>query len=315
MIVSLLDLHIGPSEGVKEAPLEILEAGTGHGALTLYLARAIHGANAPSICEEGTTTSDDVICNETSDVPSEEKLQSTEVNSGAKAPSRYDHQNDQRQAVIHTIDVSPKHRKDARAIVKGFRQGMYLKNIEFHVGDVSEWIDQQTTSRSPDAKDTTFLSHIVLDTPSADQHIGKAASALHVNGSLLAFNPSITQIMTIVEIIKLRDLPLQLDKVIELGASMTGGREWDIRAVKPRALGRVAAEKGRAGTVGESGVQNIGNSADNDSTINDTGSEINDDEKSQAHRQERDWVVVCRPKVGDRIAGGGFLGMWKKMRW
>jgi hypothetical protein len=29
---------------------------------------------------------------------------------------------------------------------------------------------------------------------------------------------------------------------------------------------------------------------------------------------ERPYYMVCRPKVGDTISGGGFLGIWKKRR-
>ncbi|KFX96568.1 hypothetical protein V490_03275, partial [Pseudogymnoascus sp. VKM F-3557] len=48
LIVSLLDLNPtvpDPSSSSPSPPLEIFEAGTGHGALTLHLARAIHAAN------------------------------------------------------------------------------------------------------------------------------------------------------------------------------------------------------------------------------------------------------------------------------
>lgn len=30
--------------------------------------------------------------------------------------------------------------------------------------------------------------------------------------------------------------------------------------------------------------------------------------------QVNDIEVVCRPRVGYRVAGGGFLGIWKKMK-
>ena len=47
LIASLLDIHASPLTSYPGPPLlEILEAGTGHGGLTLYLAKAIHAANA-----------------------------------------------------------------------------------------------------------------------------------------------------------------------------------------------------------------------------------------------------------------------------
>jgi len=43
-----------------------------------------------------------------------------------------------------------------------------------------------------------------------------------------------------------------------------------------------------------------------------------DSSKPEADRVANDvedsrWSLVCRPKVGDRVVGGGFLGVFKKM--
>lgn len=283
--------------------------------MTLYLARAIHGSNRPHLCEGSAKSPEEAIANETEDKPKEEKLQGMEDDSKPNSRTLYVHQNDQRQAVIHTLDVSPKHSKDARVIVKGFRHGIYRKDIEFHVGDVSEWIDQQIIRRRLDSKDTAFLSHVLLDMPNADRHIQKAASALHVNGSLLAFNPSITQIMAIVETVKRRYLPLQLDRVVELGPNMTGGREWDVRAVLPRALTGAGNEE-KVAPVDVASPENTAQYAeDGDSEGDATEPKTRDEEEAQKPKRENRWGMVCRPKVGDRIAGGGFLRVWKKMKW
>nr|BAJ98614.1 predicted protein [Hordeum vulgare subsp. vulgare] len=55
-IVSLLDIHATPFRSEDDAhetfsppPLEILDSGTGHGSLTLHLARAIANANPPPL--------------------------------------------------------------------------------------------------------------------------------------------------------------------------------------------------------------------------------------------------------------------------
>src|SRR4051794_23216614 len=50
-IVALLDIHAAPPERDDFEPLEILEAGTGHGSLSLQLLKAMHGANT----KEGVT--------------------------------------------------------------------------------------------------------------------------------------------------------------------------------------------------------------------------------------------------------------------
>lgn len=117
------------------------------------------------------------------------------------------------RALIHTVDESRKYSKHAIKIVGEFRQGLYLRDVQFHVGSVSEWIDQQINARGKE----TFLSHAVLDLPSSHSHVEKATSALHVDGKLVLFNPSITQINQAMELVKTRRLPLQLERVVEVG--------------------------------------------------------------------------------------------------
>ncbi len=276
--------------------LEILEAGTGHGALTLHLARAVHCANRP----KSSTVSK---LEQAKDKPSDCKPRGIEDESESESTNLHEHLKDERRAVIHTIDISPKHRKDAEAIIKGFRQGMYLNDIEFHVGDVSEWIDDQTKHRELDREDASFLSHILLDMPNADQHIEKAASALHVNGNLLAFSPSISQIMAIVEIVKRRQLPLQLDRVVELGSNMTGGREWDVRAVKPRVLAKVTNRKGLPEATDGKDRRNMDDNHMEECFTSSTDSRVETQDGKDGGKVEREsgWEMVCRPKVGDRI--------------
>lgn len=162
----------------------ILEAGTGHGALTLHLARAVHAANV------GRHTA-------TADVGN----------------SRRKHAILGCQAIIHTVDVSRKYSEHAVKIVSDFRQGMYMRDVQFHVGGVSEWIDQQMNARGQ----KPFLSHVILDLPSSHSHVEKAASALRVDGKLVLFNPSITQINKAIELVKTQRLPMQLEKVVEVG--------------------------------------------------------------------------------------------------
>lgn len=62
--------------------------------------------------------------------------------------------------------------------------------------------------------------------PSPHQYVEKAASVLHTNGNLLAFNPSITQIISIVKTVKHLGLPLVLDSFLELGLNVSGGKDW-----------------------------------------------------------------------------------------
>ncbi|KAI4185744.1 MAG: hypothetical protein L6R41_003927 [Letrouitia leprolyta] len=216
LIVSLLDLHPDRSQftlsgDLLNQTLHILEAGTGNGALTLYLARAVYAANPgweSSVGDSG--------------------LQSSGSASGPK-----------HRAIVHTVDESSSHSKHAVKAVNAFRRGMYMRDIKFHVGDVSVWIDQQLAARDR----SPFLSHIFLDLPSSRSNVGKAVSALRVNGKLILFNPSVTQINAAIELVNAHRLSLQLERVLEVGPAMTGGRGWDVRLVRPRALTREASDR------------------------------------------------------------------------
>jgi tRNA (adenine57-N1/adenine58-N1)-methyltransferase len=286
--VSLLDIHVDtPSEALRtEPPLEILEAGTGHGALTLHLSRAIHAANpprprAPPIVEQ-EEPEDAVYLGE-----SMADLHHTASESWK----------DNRRAIVHTLDISGKHSKHAKKIIEGFKGGMYAANIDFHVGDVSDWIAEQKAARQTDEP---FLSHVFLDLPNAEHHLTNVAPALRVNGMLAIFNPSITQIADCVEAIREQKMPYLLDQVIELGAGTI--REWDVRAVRPRATMKKALVPDSTESSSEETVDPV------------DGQAVRDDElaKSMAEAEEK-WAMVCRPKAGQQVVGGGFLGLWRRM--
>lgn len=287
--------------------LEILEAGTGHGALTLYLSRAIHAANQ-NIPQSDTLRDSTRNKDNGPNFVNDDLAGSIIKGEMDSQTSPYEHEKDQREAVIHSIDVVGKRTESAAKMIRGFRKGMYRDAIEFHVGDVSEWIDGQFTQRK--SKESPFLSHIILDMPSTDRHIEKAASALKINGSLIAFNPSITQIVSIVDVVKRQYLPLQLDRVVELGQGMTGGREWDIRAVNPRASIK-ARDGGSSMPLESGGVASAPRSSDDQYSGGDSA-EIERQHHGEAESpsvEDKNWEMVCRPKVGERLVGGGFLGV------
>ncbi|KAF1827295.1 uncharacterized protein K489DRAFT_311494 [Dissoconium aciculare CBS 342.82] len=281
LIVNLLDLHPDPPHAAtkqqsSEPRLEILEAGTGHGSLTLYLSRAIHAANPPlpDFSQAGTGDSND---------------------------PRLEEWRNERRAVLHTIEVSPKHSKHAQRTVSGFRNGMYAGNVDFHVGDVSEWIQHAMSTRGSDP----FLSHVILDLPSAPEHFSKVTDALRVNGTLIVFAPSITQITECATHVKQSRLELDLQTVIELGVNGgTGGREWDVRFTRVRNSIPVRSESTAAPVTEGPTVA----ASDEPALINEAmSSGTSDGDSAPLH-------LVCRPKVGERIVGGGFLGVWRKRR-
>jgi tRNA (adenine57-N1/adenine58-N1)-methyltransferase len=279
--VSLLDLHVDASSDPfrTEPPLEILEAGTGHGALTLHLSRAIHAANPP--------------LPQAAPILAEEEPEDAVYLGESMADLHHDASNswkDNRRAVVHTLDISSKHSKHAKKIVEGFRKGVYAGNVDFHVGDVSDWIANQKAARQTEEP---FLSHVFLDLPNANHHLTNVAPALHVNGLLGVFNPSITQIAECVEAIREQKMPYLLEQVVELGASTI--REWDVRAVKPRASTRMSS------SAGESIEPAEGQAARDDELAKDLA------------KTEEKWAMICRPKAGQQVVGGGFLGLWRRM--
>ena len=304
--------------------MEILEAGTGHGALTLYLARAIHAANLPHLegkANLGSPEGHGSTWNDPDITVDEDSHGSNTVNKRAVGYGReerpgnlYKHSEDQRRAVIHTVDISSKHSARGKKIVEGFRQGVYAGDVEFHVGDVSNWIDEQILSRSSNLTEGPFLSQIVLDMPSIQHHVRKAASVLHVNGSLMAFNPSISQIVDIVDMVKRQCLPLHLEGVLELGPNMTGGREWDVRFVKSRDGTRSGiAEVAELVNDRDRGFPD--DRPEQGAVVKAAKIEKRDHEETQAlGKQDTGWRMVCRPKVGQRVLAGGFLGVWKKTK-
>jgi tRNA (adenine57-N1/adenine58-N1)-methyltransferase len=283
-----LDLHVDTSatEAAISPPLEVLEAGTGHGALTLHLSRAIHAANPPAARTSHYRSAEEP----------EDAVYGGESYSDLEA-STLELWKQQRRAIVHTLDISSKHSKHAKKIVQGFRQGMYAGNVDFHVGDVSAWIASQRASRKTE---DPFLSHVFLDLPNADHHLANIGPALHVNGTLAVFNPSITQIVECVEKIRENRMPYLLDQVVELGASTI--REWDVRAVKPRATVKLDE-------------QSVAKAGDGEAIDVVQGGEVRDGELVEdLAKQEGDkWAMICRPKVGHQVVGGGFLGLWRRM--
>ena len=331
MLVSLLDIHVEPPRPGENQPppLEILEVGTGNGALTLHLARAIHGANVLATTERaGFPIS--IREQESPSPPLDPALESSESTPSSDPGATLANSNgNETGAIVHTLDISQHHSDHARSIVEGFRQGMYKNDISFHVGDLPSWIDKQLESRSlKDAEDKTFLTHIVMDIPNAQDYLEKAANILQTNGGLIVFCPSISQIMAAVYKVDHDFLHLKLERVLELGPYLTGGKEWDVATVnnkKQRWLShRKQQSVGGGGGGREADASSEGGTQDNreDSSSPDTEVTSSDEAAGEsvdigadASADEDRWKMVCRPKVGYTVAGGGFLAFWRKMKY
>ena len=225
----------------------------------------------------------------------------------------------QRRAIIHTVDVSPNFSARAERTVRGFLRGLYAGNVDFYVGHVENWIAQQIKQRTPKPllPLTTptvepFLTHAILDMPSAHERIPHVAPIVKPDGILAVFMPSITQIGDCLELIRRQRLPFVQEKVVELGAGLTSGRLWDVR---------FAVKKSRADPASWTSSSLSSSPSDEEtSDKEDPSPNPNPDSDSDtpppptpAEEQDSDSVLVCRPKVGTRIVGGGFVGIWRRI--
>jgi len=313
LIVSLLDLHVpAPStQGTIQRTnvLEILEAGTGHGSLTLHLARAIHAANPtpPSWPPPRRTRADAVQA-----YPKGQSPDATSSNDNL-AMTQWATWRSQRRAIIHTVDIAHSYSKHAEKIVHEFRRGIYAPHVDFHVANVKDWIAGQVAKRRKVSKhtDNPFVTHVILDMPSSHEQIENVAPIIRADGLLLLFAPSITQIGDGVRIIKERRLPFTMEKVVELGSGISNGREWDVR-LATRRTGSNETRNIDPDTWAVDGGE-AGESAQAEDMADYNSNLIKGSASDKANMTNQE-VMVCRPKVGKYIVGGGFVGLWRRMK-
>jgi hypothetical protein len=126
-----------------------------------------------------------------------------------------------------------------------------------------------------------------------------------------------------VEVVREKRLPFVLEKVLEVGTSVgVGGKEWDVRSVKPRArvkaeaLAKQKAAESQGKESQEIAEGGLGASLEAEQhEVDSTGAVNTVESKAElpAASDDSGWEMVCRPKVGLRIEGGGFIGLWRRM--
>ena len=207
---------------------------------------------------------------------------------------------------MHSVEARQAVSEHAEEIVRGFRRGIYARNVKFHIDRVTDWLGKQREARqSTEGTVEPFLSCVVLDLPAVSEEIASVVPLMRIDGSLVVWTPSITQVGQCLDVIEEHKLPLQLDRVLEFGTGISGGREWDVRyaMTRPQAkdlLGsNTEVQAGEAETDGESDRTSVSDESGDAQRSPDTGGRK---------------VMVCRPKVGERIQGGGFVGLWKRKR-
>ena len=235
--------------------------------MTIQLARAIHAANPPPVLIKAER---ERASGESPTVTPLEDQELQELKEKLRLRAR------KRNAVIHTVEISDRYSKLANRFVRNFRNGIYYGDVDFHVGCVSNWIKAQFAERG---SEEAFLDHILLDMPTAADHLELGAKALRVNGCLTVFFPSITQVTKCFTKIKRDNLPLWLDKVIEIDNLSAGGRLWDVRLAHIRA--------------------------------NATANEVPREDQSVANN-ETEPDLICRPDLGLDRLGTCFVGVFQR---
>lgn len=320
--------------------MEILESGTGHGSLTLHLARAIQAANsnAPPLPErpqlrylqDRPLRPDEESAKE---AENREKKSNEDIDHEDPTQKQWDDWRARRGAIIHTVDVSPKFSAHAETIVRGFRRGIYAGNVDFYVGHVENWIAEQIKHRGVASSASKgllssltyrnthpdpFLSYAILDMPSAHLRIPHVTPILKRDSILAVFMPSITQIGDCVELIRRNRLPFIQEKVVELGTGLSSGRLWDVRFAMKKSRADPSSWASSSPTETEH-ISQQSQEQDQDSAPSPEETQPAAEEtKTQAQeiplsQEGKDSVLICRPKVGLRIVGGGFVGIWRRI--
>lgn len=135
-------------------------------------------------------------------------------------------------------------------------------------------IDEYLSERLAKSGGQPFLSRAILDLPSAHENAERVIEALLPNGILILFKPSISQIGDFQKWSTENRQPIRLEKVLELPVSTTSDGVHD-------------AGGGRHWDV---------------KTVLPRASQGGDGKL----------VQVMRPKVGERIAGGGFVAILRR---
>lgn len=276
--------------------------------MALSLARTIQAANPPFPNEDLDWKS--LSSSKTGESQSEEPSEADENLSRA-----WKDWIEARRAVVHSVDASADTSRHAeKKVVAGFRRGLYLPHIDFHIGRVDDWLQQQQANRIQQR----FLSYVFLDMPSCHLSMRAVTQAMKNEALIAVFVPSITQIGDCIQEIRSSALPLVMEKVLELGNGISNGRYWDVRLAhkkahdpaETRSVADAAEVYDRAGV----GLQEEGK-ADIVTERLDHGEDKSDKKQagvSSGHIGESQPVMVCRPKVGEMVVGGGFVGVWRR---
>ncbi len=221
----------------------------------------------------------------------------------------YDAYKKNRRAVLHTLDIDPKYQRHARKIVRGFRQGMYIHNIDFHVGTIPSYLQSRLGAQPPtsssDSTPQPFLQHAILDLPASHKMLDIASQCVKTDGLVLVFCPSITQIVSCLKEVKENNLPFVLEETLEIGhLAGTGGKPWKVGAMRARSVER--AEKLAQGGLADGSESDVVLDAEVKTGGEEGAAPVKLDE-------EEGWNFIARPMAPGRISGNSFVGKFRRL--
>ncbi|KAK6520746.1 hypothetical protein TWF506_000993 [Arthrobotrys conoides] len=286
-IVQSLDLHVSAEVDPEDGPLEVLEAGTGHGSLTLHLARALYAGH---LGKE----------NPVSILHSVEKDKKVHA-AAMKLLKGF------RRGIYDGPGVKF-YNDDVETWLRARLPNAEDSEVPAVEGTSDEGTTQETSltdTSAPVSAPTSLLSACVLDLPEIRPLLPLLQKTMHLGAILGYWAPSITQISAVVEHVKSNRLPFLVEKVLEFGNGVggAGARVWDVRPALVRS--RVKANKSHKSA-----------SSQRSSEDDETETTANEDavaQEEQTKRTTAEWEMVCRPKTGERTVGGGFYLIMRRI--
>ncbi|EPS38708.1 hypothetical protein H072_7508 [Dactylellina haptotyla CBS 200.50] len=305
-IVQSLDLHVSPSIDDSEGPLEVLEAGTGHGSLTLHLARALSpgymGVSPPAAILHSIEKSKSVVD------AAENLLKGF------------------RRGMYHGEGVKFYH-ADVEDWLKKQIAERDSTAASFDKSTFSSSSSTLTSETSVSSSYTPFLSSCVLDMPDIRPIMPLLQQAMHPGAILGYWAPSITQITSVVEHTKLKRIPFYVEKVLEFGNGVggAGARVWDVRLAQVRSRVKAAAPQDTKPRRASAGLRRFFEETEKQKSSEGFG-QVSDAVRDGVYdlktspsedipitEDKSDWEMVCRPKTGERTQGGGFYLIMRRI--
>ena len=271
----------------------------------MHLARAIYGANSappaiPPYCKQISLRNNDMAdiaapLEEMNEEKAGHVSSSSSESFGDDSGKQqiFDEWRKRRRAIIHTLDRSPQYSMHAQKTIMNFRRGLYYPHIDFHTGTIERYLNR----RLGESRDPIF-DHAILDLAGPSDYLELVAQALKTNGNLIIFTPGVPQLLECLELVKQRKILLWLEKTVEVGAGIAhGGRDWDIRYVRPRTA-KVIEEAQDGSLSDDEGTQEAA-----EETV----------EPGPVRPGMDGLKLVCKPTTGTIVTAGGFISLWRKM--